>query len=243
MPIPALANSIDRTVTKTIFLLNINDFAPEITRLTYPLIKYYAERIGAHIHVIQERQFPEWPVTYEKLQIHKLAREIGSDWNLYVDSDTLIHPDCPDFTIYLPKGTVSFHMQDVSHVRFGTNEYSLRDGRYIAPGNWFMIASDLCLDLWRPLECSPRQAVAQIHPTANEMLHGITPEHLVDDYALSQNIARFGLTFRSLVSIYKEYGFQEYLYHEYTLNEKEKAEKLAHIIAEWKVEEYLERYR
>ena len=168
-------------MTKTIFLLNIGDYAPEITRLTYPLIRHYARRIGAKIQTIKERKFHDWPLTYEKLQIHRLAPMLGSDWNLYIDSDTLIHPECPDFTIYLPKGTISFHSSDIAHIRFENDEYSLRDGRYIGPGNWFMIASDLCLDLWRPLDVEPDEAIQRIHPTPEELAHGITAEHLVDD--------------------------------------------------------------
>lgn len=67
---------------KTVFTLNVDGYAPEITALTYPLIEAYAEKIGADFHIISERKFPEWPVTYEKLQIFELAREMGNDWNI-----------------------------------------------------------------------------------------------------------------------------------------------------------------
>jgi hypothetical protein len=226
-------------MTKTLFLLNIDNYAPEITAITYPLIELYADRIGAKIHTIKERKFPAWPVTYEKLQIYELAREIGSDWNLYIDSDTLIHPECPDYTIFLPMGTVSFHAADVSWVRFKKDDVSLRDGRYLAPGNWFMIGSRLCLDLWRPLEVTPAEAIAQIFPTPNERLSNIKAEHLVDDYALAHNMARFGLRFKSFVDINKEYGFQEYLYHQYTLDALAKVLIMKKTLEVWKCEHYL----
>ena len=223
-------------MTKTIFLLNIGDFAPEITKVTYPLIQLYAERIGAKIHMITERKFPDWPVTYEKMQIYELAQMIESDWNIYVDSDALIHPECPDFTIYLPKGTVSFHAPDLSQTRFKTDKYFLRDGRYLAPGNWFTIASDLCVDLWKPLELTPEEAVANIFPTVNEKAHGIEAGHLIDDYTLARNMSRFGLRFKSFVDICKEQGFPEYLAHQYTMTVAEKVKWLEGVLTMWKMD-------
>jgi len=243
-------------VTKTIYLLDIDNFAPEVKALTLPFIRHYAERIGANIRTITERKFPDWPVTYEKLQIYSLAKESPSDWQIYVDLDALIHPECPDFTIYLPKGTVSFHTADISHIRFRNDNYSLRDGRYLAPGNWFMIASDLCLDLWRPLDMSPEEVIANIFPTPNEVKHGITREHLVDDYALSRNIARFGLAFKSFEDIYKlcpqtpiegttpdgQKGIsKEFLFHTYTATVGEKVEAITKRITEWQVGHMLTR--
>ena len=243
-------------MTKAIYLLNIGNYVPEITEITYPFIKHYAKRIGAEIHMITQRKFPEWPLTYEKLQIHELAKESPSDWHIYIDLDAMIHPECPDFTIYLPKGTVSFHTTDVSHIRFRNDSYSLRDGRYLAPGNWFMIASDLCLDLWRPLDTSPEEAIANIFPTPNEVKHGITREHLIDDYALSRNIARFGLAFKSFEDIYKlcpqtpiegttpdgQKGIsKEFLFHTYTATVGEKVEAITKRITEWQVGHMLTR--
>ena len=71
---------------KTVYLLNIGDYEPEITSLTYPYISRYASKIGAAVHLITERKFPEWPITYEKLQIYELGRQHGNDWNIYIDS-------------------------------------------------------------------------------------------------------------------------------------------------------------
>lgn len=240
-------------MTKTIFLLDIGNYLPQVKRLTLPFIRHYAERIGADIYTITDRKFPAWPVTYEKLQIHELAALIGSDWNMYLDVDALIHPECPDFSLYLPMGTVAFHSADVSHIRFRPDSYTLRDGRFIAPGNWFTVASRLCLDLWRPLEMTPAEAIERITPTANEAAHSITAEHLVDDFALTHNIARFGLAFKSFQDIQKERGlilhgvnkegqlFQspEFLFHHYTLTADEKTAAIETRIDEWNVRHYL----
>jgi hypothetical protein len=46
-------------------------------------LQAYASKIGAEFRVIRERRFPGWPLDYEKLQIHELAREDGNDWSIY----------------------------------------------------------------------------------------------------------------------------------------------------------------
>ena len=229
---------------KTIFLLNIDNYEPEITARTLPLIRYYAEKIGAEIVTITERKFPDWPVTYEKLQIHELARQIGSDWNIYIDLDCLINPECIDFTAHLSKDTVMFHSTDVSDVRFASDKYFKRDGRHIAPGNWFMIASDWCLDLWKPLAMTPAEAVSMIHSTAIEKSVGIDDAHLVDDFALAHNIAQYGLKVKTMVGLYRELGlFQQggdFFNHQYTETKEKQLEMMDKLKTLWHLEPFYE---
>jgi len=123
-----------------------------------------------------------------------------------------------------------------------------------------MIVSDLCADLWRPLETTPETAVARITPTPLERKAGVTAAHLVDDFALAQNIARFGLRFKSFEEICKERGFEgveiwpesakpgehyrtEYFYHEYLLTMEQKAKAIETRIKEWRIEHVLEQFR
>ncbi|MGA9527141.1 MAG: hypothetical protein WBS24_03385 [Terriglobales bacterium] len=203
---------------KTIYLLNIGDFAPELTKLTYPAIERWASRIGADIHVIRDRVFPDWPLTYEKLQIHGLARRRGDDWAIYIDSDALLHPELPDITEWIPRDTVAHNGNDWSPVRFDLGVYAQRDGRGIGSCNWFTVASSWCLDLWRPLELHPSEVIGRIHPTVPEVAAGIEAEHLVDDYALSSNIARFGLKFTTLGQLWRDRGLvnPDFFHHDYT---------------------------
>ena len=70
---PLAEPSWSKPLRKTIYTVNIGDYAPEICALTYPLMQAYARKIGADFHVIRERKFPAWPVVYEKLQVHELA--------------------------------------------------------------------------------------------------------------------------------------------------------------------------
>jgi hypothetical protein len=205
---------------KCLYLLNIDNYAPEVTALTYPLIKRYAHKIGAEIVQITERKFPDWPITYEKLQIHRLAQETRADWNIYIDSDALVHPECIDWTNHIPRDTIAHNGIDFAGIRWRYDGYFLRDGRNIGSCNWMTIASSWCIDLWQPLDISLEEALANIHPTVNELNTVITPEHLIDDYTLSRNIARYGLKVKELRLLEKDLGFGPdamFFWHVYTV--------------------------
>ena len=237
-----------KRVKKTIFTLNVNDYSPEMTALTYPLIQAYARKIGADFHVIRERKFPEWPVTYEKLQIYELAQQMENDWNIYIDSDCLVHPDTPDLTLLLPRDTVAHFGSDFAPTRWKTDRFFHRDGRHISSGNWLAIASDLCIELWKPVDdMTPAQAVANIQPSVLERTSGvIEPQHLIDDYILSRNIAKYGLKYVNIREVltknYKEGG--GFFYHHYLLPIDQKIEELHGVIDRWKVAGFMrEMYR
>jgi hypothetical protein len=229
---------------KTIFTLNLNGYAPEITDLTYPLIEAYARKIGAGIHTITERKFPEWPITYEKLQIFELAQKMENDWNIYIDSDTLVHPDTPDLTAMLPRDTVGHFWSDFAPVRWKPDRFFERDGRNIGSGNWLAVASNLCVDLWRPLDdLTPQQAIANIFPTVAEQRSAVVERsHLIDDYVLSRNIAKYGLKFRRIKELFDEAGFEKggyFFYHQYLYNTAQKVVELKKALRTWGIVELM----
>jgi hypothetical protein len=227
--------SWSRPLRKTIYTLVVNDYSPVIRALTFPLMKAYAAKIGAEFFVITERRFPDWPVTYEKMQIAELGRIHRNDWNIFLDADTLVHPECFDITDHLRKDTVCHNGKDMAGIRWTYDAYFRRDGRNFGSCNWCTIASDWCLDLWRPLGISLGEALANIHITVNEHLSGnCWTEHLIDDYALSRNIARFGLKATTVIDVCQGLGFRTpdgrgvspYLWHIYTVPEREKIEMM-----------------
>jgi hypothetical protein len=212
-------------MNKTIYLLNIDDYAPEVTALTYPSIYEWAAKIDACVHVIKRREFPEWPLTYEKLQIHELAQQREDDWSIYIDSDTLVHPELPDVTELIRRDFVCHNAIDFAPIRWRYDQYFRRDGRNVGSANWFACASSWCRDLWRPLDdLTPTEAIANITLSVPER-KWMKPEHLVDDYALSRNIARFGLKVVTLNDIWKTAGLlgpyghgPEFFWHEYLMS-------------------------
>jgi len=259
-------------VKKILWTLNIGNYAPEICSLTYPLMKKYADKIGAEFRVIDERKFPEFPVTYEKLQLFELGRQ--SDWTLYVDSDAVIHPGFWDPCEHVPKDTVLHNANDFLPNRWTIDDYFRRDGRWVGSCNWFACASNWCLDLWRPLDdLTLAEAIANIHPTIHEAAQfiwrcqnkqcnyevptnengelvglctacgqprkriekqRITPDHLIDDYTLSRNIAKYGLKFTTVQAIQtkmNDRGF--YLWHQYTTTLEDKIKTTKEVLHSW----------
>jgi hypothetical protein len=216
---------------KTIYTLNIDNYAPQITALTYPLIQRYADKIGANFEIIGTRQFPGWPVVYEKLQIHELGKD--NDWNIYIDSDAIVHPDMFDVTDHLTKDTVLHNGRDMAGNRWSYDRFFRRDGRHIGSCNWFTVASDWCIDLWKPLDdLTFEEAVKNIHPVMSEAATGlIAPSHLIDDYTVSRNIAKFGLKFDTLIEMQarrKDQG--AYLFHLYNIPESAKLEQMSNYL-------------
>lgn len=227
---------------KTLYLLNIDNYAPKLTKLTVPSIKAWAKKIGAEVVEITERKFPDMPPVYEKFQIYELAKKNGSDWNIYIDSDAMVHPDMFDPTDFLPKDTVMFHGLDMATNRFIADDYMRRDGRFIGACNWLAIFSNWCIDLYTPLQdLTFEEAVARIHPTNTEKNSGvIEPSHLIDDFTVTRNIARFGIkhmTFRELLHKIGQSG-GSYFEHEYTKTLDEKVEYMKQVIEKsWQIKQ------
>ncbi|OGM05620.1 hypothetical protein A2125_00390 [Candidatus Woesebacteria bacterium GWB1_43_5] len=225
-----------KKLKKTVFTLNIDDYAPEITKLTYPLIKRYAKKIGADFYIIKERKFPKFPLVYEKMQIYELAQKMENDWNIYFDSDTLVHPALMDVTNHLSKNTVLHFISDLAGNRFKYDRFFMRDGRSIGSCNWFTVASDLCIELWKPLEdITFKEAVANINLSVAESNIKIAPDHLIDDYTLSRNIAKYGLKFESFVNLITSLGQPgiEYFWHMYSIPTEEKVIQMKEVLKRW----------
>lgn len=222
---------------KTVYTLNLGPYAPEVTALTYPLLEAWVRRIGAEFVVIEERRFPTWPVCYEKLQIYERAQARGDDWSIFVDSDALVHPDTPDFTLLIPRDTVAHYAADMAAVRWDYDRYFRRDGRHVGSGNWLAIASAWCVDLWRPLDdLTLEEARARIHPAAFEVRAGITPDHLLDDFVLSRNIAKYGLKFTTIKQVQEQTGCTgEFFHHEYLMPVEQKVALLKQTLTNWKL--------
>ena len=133
----------EKGAKKTIFTLNIDNYAPEVVEITRPLLRHFADKIGAEIYDITERKLTPGTIyepVYEKLQIYELAQQIGSDWNIYIDSDALIHPDFFDPTLMLTKDTVCHNGTDFAPHRWRYDRFFKRHGRNVGSCNWFWIS-------------------------------------------------------------------------------------------------------
>jgi hypothetical protein len=219
---------------KALFTLCVDNYAPEITRRSHPLLRRYADKIGAEFRVITERKWPHLPAVAEKLQIFELGRDF--DYSLYIDSDALVNPDLFDLTEHVPKDTVLHYGADFAGNRWTYDRFFRRDGRNIGSGNWFTMASDWCLELWEPLtDITYEQALANIHPQRCEAQAGLKPEHFIDDYTVGRNIAKYGLKFTTYLDLLKRLGRENetYLWHQCLLPQAQKIADMDVVLKAW----------
>lgn len=226
---------------KTFYTLSVDNYAPEITALTFPLMRKYAEKIGAEFYVIDKRKFPDFPCPYEKFQIKELSEKHKNDWNIFFDADTLIHPEFWDPTEIVGKEMTVSNGSDFVPVRFKPNKYFKRDGRFIGKGNWCLMASDWGTDIWSPLEnMTPEQARECITPTIAETATVIEPQHLIDDYTVSLNIARYGLQHILLPELSEKCKVRTgYLWHQYLIDIDQKVFCMKKQIMLWIAEAFM----
>jgi len=164
---------------KCIYTLCVDDYFPELCELTIPNHEAYAKKIGADFKLITKRKYPEWPATYEKVQIYEQG--VGYDWNIHIDADMLIHPNMWDIT--KPNlSTIYYYSIYDPRLYFPPNAFFLRDGRLIGVCSSFIAVPSWCHDLWEPFSVPFEQAQ-----------QGLQRVHGIDDYCFSINFARYGL--------------------------------------------------
>lgn len=222
---------------KTLYTLVVDGFAPQITELTLPWMERYAHKIGAEFYIINQRQYPDMPPVYEKFQLYDLMVERQDDWAFFLDADALVHPDMFDPTEFIGKNTVMHHGVDMANNRFRYNDYMRRDGRHIGSCTWWVLCSDWCRDLWTPLtDMSFNEALDNIFPIQHELVTVVSPTHLIDDYILSTNIARYGLHVKTFFQMMEELKIQgNYFFHLYTESVESKVKLIGETIDSWEL--------
>ena len=165
---------------KAVWVVNIDNFLPLTTKYTFKTIAYYANKIGADFNIITKRKFPDFPPTYEKLQIYELGK--GYDWNVLIDADMLIHPFLWDITKIVPTTKVGFYAAYDVRQWFEIDDYFLRDERFLGIASNFIAINKICHDFWTPFEMS-----------YNEIKNKSRRYHGIEDYCFARNLARFGL--------------------------------------------------
>lgn len=204
-----------------VWVVNINNYFPELLNITLPTIKSYASKIRADFNLITERKFPDFPPTYEKVQVHELGKEYS--WNILFDADILLHKDLPNFTLY-PPDCVSFDAGYEASSRFIPDDYFFRDGRNRGISTYFLAASEICHDIWTPLDIS-----------AEETKSRISRWHIADEFCISRNLAKFGLKYVGFVPSEKRWMLQHIGVQDKSIQEKKRAlETAIKIMRNWK---------
>ena len=187
---------------KLIVTMCMNNWEPEITSQTYPLMRLHAAKIGADFKIIDQRKNKHDPMCYERFQIYDMVDDY--DWIIQLDADLLMHPDMPDVTEFLSKDTILISTWDWATKRFKFDDYFRRDGRHISVPGFFTVTSNWMKDFWRlPDDLTPEQAMIKCTPVVHEWNgRGLGAEHIVLDYIFSRNVARYGLKVLSLQELF-----------------------------------------
>jgi hypothetical protein len=222
---------------KTIYTLNLHpEKYADITAITYPLLKHYAKKIGAEFVEITDRKFPEWPPTFEKLQVYELGKAAKNDWNIFFDADAMIHPDTADYTALLSRDTCAHNGADMAAFRFKYDKFYLRDGRNIGSATWLCIASDWTIEMFEPpKDITPAEVEKMIFPTTNELKNGVEPIRLVEDFIVGRNIAKYGLKFTTLKELNVKLGLGDlcHFFHIYATSKEIKITKMMQVLQAW----------
>jgi hypothetical protein len=161
----------------------INNYFPELCELTIPTIERWAKRIKAKVNIITTQRWPAWPILYEKMQVYFDGQ--NADWNILLDADILIRPDTIDplYINIMPEQVAakdSYH----AHTQLKLDYAFYRDGRNIGLSTCTIITHRECHALWTPLNMGPKEACDKI----------LIDRMIVDEYALSRNLARYGFS-------------------------------------------------
>jgi hypothetical protein len=168
---------------KCVHVVIIGDrYLADLRKLTLPTIEQYAEKIGAHLNIINTKQFLEFPIPYEKFQIYEMGQSY--DWNVCIDLDTFIHPDLYDVTLQYAKSMVSFNFSYHADAQLILDKYFMRDGRNVGVATNFVVTSNWTHDFWEPLDIS-----------IDEVKKYVIRPHIIDEYCASRNLAKYGLKY------------------------------------------------
>lgn len=166
----------------------IDNWYPELTHYTLPLIKFWAKRIGADFNLITKPKFPSFPPNYERLQIYEAGKNYF--WNINIDIDYMIHPEMEDPTEGANPYVVMTEGRMETAGYFKPNVYFLRDARGQSVGDSFVVSSVFTHDIWTPLNCSYEEASKECLKESRQ----------VSEFCLSLNVARFGLRYDGAIN-------------------------------------------
>jgi hypothetical protein len=226
-----------RRPKKMLVTLAIDNYAPAITSITFPLLKHWAQKHRYDFHVITERKLSQTaPPVMEKFQCYHLIQKHECEYMIFIDADAMVHPDMYDPWEHIPKDHCFHNGHDMCNLRWTIAEdrFFKRDGRMLAGGNWLTGATDLTYDIWAPHDdLTIEQAIKNITPIVIEKKTVIEASHLVDDYLTSRNIAKYGLKFTEIQEVSKRLGVNPYMWHQYVIGVEEKTVMMQKVLKEW----------
>jgi hypothetical protein len=160
----------------------LNDYQPEMCKLTIPNLKAYADRIGADFNIIDKAIFDGYPPIFEEFQVYELGKDYK--YNMVLNADIILHKDVPDFTKNFDLNFVGYlGTIDVAYC-FKPNYYFKRSRIKRGLSDAMVVSTYVTHDVWTP----PKYTYNEIREEC------LLYEVQIGEFWLSVNLARFGLT-------------------------------------------------
>ena len=184
-----------------IHLLNIGNFFPELTELTYPTIEAFAKRIKSDINIITKRKISPDNVLAEKIQVYEDGKEY--DYNIFLDLDLLIHPQCYNPFQNIPKLHVAFKDAYYADEFFKLDEYFKNDDRNVGASACCVFTTRETHHIWKPID----------DLTLEQINNNILQDRKnIDEYTLSRNLAKYSIKYTAAYPI-EQYNLMLHLGH------------------------------
>lgn len=183
---------------KAIWVVAVDNYQPDVCKLTLPTIEGYAKRIGATFNVITKRRWPDAPAPYEKLQVHELGE--GNDWNIIIDADMFVFESMGDPTGVVPDSMIASWMCYDASDLFPMDVYFYRDRRKMGVSTNFLFVPKACHDALIPFPDSELK----------ERTASIKRSFIVDEYCISRNVAKYGLKHSGILADLTRPPFKHY---------------------------------
>ena len=166
---------------KGVFVVRVDDYLPGLCALTLPTIERYAKKIGASFTLIDQRRYPEYPPTYEKMQVYDLGR--GNDYNILFDCDLAFTEDMYDVTELVPQGSLGCWMVYPPSVTIKYDEYiKIEDPSETIPATNFLVVPGDIHKVWEPFDMSYEEASSRMKRL-----------FVIDEYCVGRNVKKYGV--------------------------------------------------
>ena len=208
---------------KAVVTTKVDNYQPELCKLTIPNLKKYADSIGADFIQIDKRKF-EYHAAYEKLQVYEISEYY--DKTILVDADIILHPRMHDITNKIEMDQVGIWMSypimspDLNLWDTTVDPDFLRHGK-----NFGVVGALICCTKWTRDIFKPLESHINVISTQNSLYRPA----IIDEYVMSKNLARYNLKYTSIDIL------PNMIYHAEmtTINGNERLEALKNLIEEW----------
>lgn len=192
---------------KLLVTLNINNYDKEITGMTFPYMKKYAENIGADFHIIKERKFSKFPLMLEEFQMYEFTNTY--DWIIFLDADCLINPKGVDLTTLVEENTVLIAKYNSPTHHFYSDKIEKKYNlNYYAPFFFLVFhknSRDCVKPFKNPYDYYEYINLTSVHPEMKTYMKIRThltekeiKDTLIDEFLLTVNLHKYNIKTASL---------------------------------------------